>query len=92
MRTPNKPAPDYAKLSFYLGGVSVIGAGLYWFWLYSNSQNEKKLRAKYLEAKEAIRQLQSAYNIYPSGKLDAATQSLLSKLGAKQVHELSSMS
>lgn len=85
-----KAAPDYAKLSLYMGGVSMIGAGLYWYWSYTNNQTEKKLRSKYLQAKEVIKQLQSAYGLYPSGKLDAATQSLLLKLGAQQGHESSS--
>jgi 16S rRNA G1207 methylase RsmC len=82
-----KAAPDYAKLSLYLGGVSMIGAGLYWYWVYTNNQTEKKLRVKYDQAKEAIKVFQIGYGLYPSGKLDAATQLLLSKLGAQQGHE-----
>jgi len=75
--------PDYAKLSLYLGGVSVVGAGLYWFWQYRNAKKQDRYRAKYQEAKKAIRELQQDFGLPATGKLDESTKALLFHLGGE---------
>jgi hypothetical protein len=73
---------DYAKLSLYLGVVSVIGAGAYWYWQFTNAKAERRYRAKYLEARNAIKEVQEAYGLLPTGHLDESTRALLSSFGA----------
>jgi cytochrome oxidase assembly protein ShyY1 len=77
-------SPDYAKLSLYLGAVSIVGAGLYAYWQIRRAETEMRYRAKYEEAKNAIRQVQQAYGLQPTGKLDEPTRALFSRLGAAQ--------
>lgn len=79
---------DYAKLSLYLGVVSVIGAGAYWYWQFTNAKAEKRYREKYHEAKLAIRQLQQAYGLPMTGNLDESTRSLLSTLRTERINAL----
>jgi Putative peptidoglycan binding domain len=74
--------PDYAKFSLYLGVVSVIGAGAYWYWQFTNKKAEQRYHAKYLEVKSAIKQVQLAYGLVPTGRLDEATKTVLSRLKA----------
>lgn len=85
--SPSSPT-NYAKLSLYLGVVSVIGAGCYAYWQITNSQSEKRLRTKYVEAKNAIKHLQEDFGLLPTGELDSATRQLLLNLGAQQGHAL----
>lgn len=79
---------DYAKLSLYLGVVSVIGACAYWYWQFSNAKTEARYRAKYQEVKSAIKELQLVNGLVPTGKLDEPTQALLSKLREENVYAL----
>jgi hypothetical protein len=72
---------DYAKLSLYLGVVSVIGAGAYWWWQFSNAKAERRYHAKYLEAKAAIKEVQQAFGLPITGRLDEETRALLSSFG-----------
>jgi len=79
---------DYAKLSLYLGVVSVIGASAYWYWQFSNAKAERRYRAKYQEAKSAIKELQLSFGLVPTGKFDEPTQALLSKLRGENANAL----
>ena len=74
---------DYAKISLYLGAISMVGAAGYWYWQYRNAQKEMRYRAKYLEAKKALRELQEDFGLMPTGRLDEATKALLSHLGTQ---------
>ncbi len=72
--------PDYARWSLYLGAASIIGAGFYWLWQIENAEQERRYRAKYEEAKSAIKQVQQAYGLLPTGKLDEPTRDLFLRL------------
>jgi hypothetical protein len=81
-----KSKPDYAKWSLYLGAASIIGAGFYWLWQIESAETERRYRAKYEEAKKAIQEVQRAYGLLPTGKLDDPTRDLFLRLSTERAH------
>lgn len=79
-----KTGPDYARWSLYLGGASIVGAGFYWLWQIENAEKERRYRAKYEEAKRAIKEVQAVYGLFPTGKLDEPTRELFLRLSTEQ--------
>jgi len=73
---------DYGKASLILGGLSIAGGVAYWFWQFSRAEQEARYQLKYREVKRAIAEVQSAFGLQPTGKLDPPTRSLLSQLAA----------
>ena len=86
MNRHGKSKPDYARWSLYLGAASIIGAGFYWLWQIESVEQERRYRAKYEEAKNAIKQVQQVYGLLPTGKLDEPTRELFLRLSAEQGH------
>lgn len=78
MSIPSKP--NYAKWSLYFGGGSLLVGIGYWWWQAKNAETEAKYRRKYEETRKAIREMQIAHGLYPSGKFDLPTQDLLKTL------------
>lgn len=81
-RRGSKLKTDYAKFSLYLGAASLLGAAGWVYWQYQKTETEMRYRAKYEEAKSAIRQVQQVYGLQPTGKLDGPTRELFLRLAA----------
>jgi uncharacterized iron-regulated membrane protein len=76
---------DYAKLSLYLGVLSVVGAGAYWWWQRERAEAEARYERKYRESKQAIAEVQAAFGLQPTGHLDALTRSILLGLAKERL-------
>ena len=72
--------PDYAKLSLILGGASILGGVGYWLWQWRRAEAEARYQQKYREEKKAIAEVQQAFGLQPTGKLDAPTRALFQRL------------
>lgn len=86
MDSQRNSKPDYARWSLYLGAASIIGAGFYWLWQIENAEQERRYRAKYEEVKNAIKQVQQVYGLFPTGKLDEPTRELFLRLSTERSH------
>jgi hypothetical protein len=78
-------SPDYGKLSLYLGVLSVIGGAGYWYWQYHRAAGEARFERKYHDAKRAIAEVQAAFGLPSTGKLDLITKELLLGLSRERL-------
>ncbi|HTQ41417.1 MAG TPA: hypothetical protein VMI75_01590 [Polyangiaceae bacterium] len=74
---------DYAKLSLALGGASILGGVAYWYWQYRRAEAEARYEKKWHQAKAAIAEVQSAFGLQPTGRLDAPTHDLFARLASE---------
>jgi len=84
-RDPKTGAVDYAKVSLALGGISIMGGIAYWFWQYRKAEQEARYERKWRQAKLAIAEVQSAFGMQPTGRLDAPTRELFERLARLNV-------
>jgi hypothetical protein len=71
---------DYAKVSLALGGLSLVGGVLYWYWQYEKAAAEARYERKWRRAKAAISEVQQAFGLQPTGRLDDPTRQLFDQL------------
>lgn len=79
-----EPKPDYAKISLALGAASILGGVAYWMWQYRRAEAEARYELKWRQAKAAIAEVQSAFGLQPTGRLDEPTRGLFEQLSRRR--------
>lgn len=74
---------DYAKVSLVLGAVSIVGGIGYWYWQFRRAEAEARYERKWRQAKAAVAEVQEAFGLQPTGRLDEPTRALFEQLSRR---------
>lgn len=81
-----KGSVDYAKLSLALGAASIVGGVAYWAWQYRRAAAEARYEQKWRQAKAIVAEVQAAFGLQPTGRLDAPTRELFDRLARQDTY------
>jgi hypothetical protein len=74
---------DYAKISLALGAASIVGGIGYWMWQWRRAEAEARYEKKWRQAKAAVAEVQEAFGLQPTGRLDEPTRALFEQLSRR---------